>query len=163
MSNASSVHIIIKLKHLHPTITLASLDQMHMIINTKATLASLHAGVGETDLKSILSVMNSPPMGRATFKARERETGKAVESVAKVSCEEVIRKERLQSISSGAGPDENNLVSVHIFVLLPRSVNHTAYYSLATVLDIHLSYNRSNLMKNFTDTPHVNLFRPNLK
>ena len=58
-----------------------------MIINTKATLASLHAGAGETHLKSILSVMNSPPMSRATFKARQRETGKAVESVVKVSCE----------------------------------------------------------------------------
>ena len=81
-------------------------------INTKATLASLHAGVGETHLKSILSVMNIPPMSRATFKARERETGKAVESVAKVSCEEVIRKVKQQLINSGAEPDENNLVSV---------------------------------------------------
>ena len=115
-------------------------------INTKATLASLHAGVDEKHLKSILSVMNSPPMSRATFKARQRETAKAVESVAKVSCEEVIKKEKLQLISSGAEPDENNLVSVHIFVLLPRSVNHTAYYSLATVLDIHLCCNRSNLI-----------------
>ena len=84
---------------------------MHYDINTKATLASLHAGVGETHLKSILSVMNIPPMSRATFKARERETGKAVESVAKVSCEEVIRKEK-QLINSGAELDENNLVSV---------------------------------------------------
>ena len=98
-----------------------------MIINTKATLANLHTGVDETHLKSILSVMNIPPMSRAAFKARERETGKAVQSVAKVSCEEVIRKEKLQLISSGAQPDENNLVSVHIFVLLPRSVITYAY------------------------------------
>ena len=75
-------------------------------------MASLHAGVGETHLKSILSAMNIPPMSRATFKAREREARKAVESVAKVSCEEVIRKEKQQLISSGAEPDENNLVSV---------------------------------------------------
>ena len=81
-------------------------------INTKATLASLHAGVGETHLKSILSVMNILPMSRAIFKARERETGKAVESVAKVLCEEVIGKEKQQLINSGAEPDENNLVSV---------------------------------------------------
>ena len=65
-------------------------------INTKATLASLHAGVDEKHLKSNLSVMNIPPMSRATFKARQRETAKAVESVAKVSCEEVIKKEKLQ-------------------------------------------------------------------
>ena len=81
-------------------------------INSKATLASLHAGIGETHLKSILSVMNIPPMSRASFKARERETGKAVEAVAKVSCEEIIANEKKQLISIGEEPDENNLVSV---------------------------------------------------
>ena len=47
-------------------------------------------------------------MSRDTFKAREREPGKAVESVAKVSCEQNIRKERIQIINSGEEPDENN-------------------------------------------------------
>jgi hypothetical protein len=31
-------------------------------INSKSTLASLHAGIGGTHLRSILSVMNIPPM-----------------------------------------------------------------------------------------------------
>jgi hypothetical protein len=53
-------------------------------INSKATLASLHARICEAHLKSILSVMNIPPISRASFKAREREKGKAVEAVAKV-------------------------------------------------------------------------------
>jgi hypothetical protein len=75
-------------------------------------LASLHAGIGETHLKSILSVMNIPPMSRASFKARERETGTAVEAVAKVSCEETIANEKKQLISIGEEPDESNLVSV---------------------------------------------------
>jgi hypothetical protein len=51
-------------------------------------------------------------MSRASFKARERETGKAVEAVAKVSCEEIIANEKKQLISIGEEPDENNLVSV---------------------------------------------------
>jgi hypothetical protein len=38
--------------------------------------------------------MNIPPMSRASFKARERDTGKAVEAVAKVSCEERIANVR---------------------------------------------------------------------
>ncbi len=81
-------------------------------INSKATLGCLHAGIGETHLKSILSVMNIPPMCRGSFKARERETGKAVESVAKISCEEVIANEKTQLIGIGEEPDENNLMSV---------------------------------------------------
>ena len=51
-------------------------------------------------------------MSRASFKAGERQTGKAVEAVAKVSCEETIANEKKQLISIGEEPDENNLVSV---------------------------------------------------
>ena len=55
-------------------------------INTKSALASLHTGIGETHLIGILSVMNIPTMTRASFKTREREAGKAVETVAGHTC-----------------------------------------------------------------------------
>ena len=48
-------------------------------INSRATLASLHAGIGETHLSSIMSIMNIPPKARVSFRTRERETAKAVE------------------------------------------------------------------------------------
>ena len=81
-------------------------------INSKAALASLHTGIGQTHLNGILSIMNIPPMSQASFKTRERETGKAVETIAKVTCEQVTTNEKNQSTSRGAQPDENNLIPV---------------------------------------------------
>ena len=78
-------------------------------INSKATLASLHTAIGQTHLSSALSVMNFPPMSRACFKIRERETGKAVERVAHSTCEEVMLQEKNHA-ATGQQPDENNLV-----------------------------------------------------
>ena len=77
-------------------------------INSRATLATLHAGIGETHLTSNLSVMNIPTMSRASFKSRERETGKCIEAVARVSCENVITQEKNQLMNIGEETDENN-------------------------------------------------------
>ena len=52
-------------------------------INSRAALACLHTGIGQTRLNGVLSTMNIPTMSRACFKRREREAGCAVESVAK--------------------------------------------------------------------------------
>ena len=57
--------------------------------------------------------MNIPTLNSSTFKQREREVGKAVEIVAKTSCQESLNEERSQALCSGSQPDENNLVSVH--------------------------------------------------
>ena len=81
-------------------------------INSKAALACLHTGIGQTHLNSIMSTMNIPSMSRAVFQTRERETGIAVESLAKVTCKEVLTNEKIYSISMGAKPDENNLIPV---------------------------------------------------
>ena len=81
-------------------------------INSKAALASLHTGIGQTHLSSALSIMNIPPMSRACFKIRERETGKAVKRVAHSTCEEVMLKEKNHADATGQQADENNLVPI---------------------------------------------------
>ena len=81
-------------------------------INSRATLASLPAGIGETQLTSTMSIMNIPPMARASFKTRERETGKAVENVARASCDQIIANEKDKLIGTGDQLDENNLMPV---------------------------------------------------
>ena len=62
-------------------------------INTQAALGCLHTGLGNTHLDNLLATMNIPTMNNSTFKARERETGKAVEHVAKTSCKENMKIE----------------------------------------------------------------------
>ena len=47
-------------------------------INTQAALGCLHTKLGNTHLNNLLATMNIPTMNNSTFKARERETGKAV-------------------------------------------------------------------------------------
>ena len=55
-------------------------------INTRAVLGSLHAGMGNTHLKNLLSTMNVLTMNHNLFKRREREVGDALEKVATDSC-----------------------------------------------------------------------------
>ena len=78
-------------------------------INSRAALACLHTGVGQTHLDGILATMNVPTMSRASFKTREREAGTAVESIAKVTCQQIITSEKVHAVSTGATPDENYL------------------------------------------------------
>ena len=47
-------------------------------------------------------------MARGSFKTRERETGKAVENVARASCDQIITNEK----GTGEQLDENNLMPV---------------------------------------------------
>ena len=51
--------------------------------------------------------MNFPPLNSITFKKREREVGKVVESLAKKSCQENIQKEIENAVLKGATVDEN--------------------------------------------------------
>ena len=81
-------------------------------VNTRAALACLHAGIGETHLSEIFSTMNIPTMSRACFKTREREVGQTVEMVAKESCKEALSLEREHNIKCGVEPDENGLFPI---------------------------------------------------
>ena len=63
----------------------------------------LHAGIGPTHVNALLTSINLPPVGQNTLKAREREIGPAIESVAKKSCEEAIECERKLGASYDMG------------------------------------------------------------
>lgn len=83
-------------------------------VNTRAALGCLHAGVGNTHLNNLLSTLNVPAMNSSTFKTREREAGKAIEQVAKNSCEQFLNRERDKAIENGNKPNENNLVPIAV-------------------------------------------------
>ena len=55
-------------------------------VNRRAALATLNAGIGHTHLSPFTSTLDIPQINHITFKAREREVGKAVETVAVKSC-----------------------------------------------------------------------------
>ena len=66
--------------------------------NTRAVLATLNTGIGETHFGKIISTLKIPPLSRSTFKRREREIGKAVE---KKGCHEATQHERKMAIEIG--------------------------------------------------------------
>lgn len=81
-------------------------------VNTRAALGCLHTGVGNTHLNNLLSILNVPALNSSTFKNREREAGKAIELVAKNSCQQFLNLEREKAIENGNKPDQNNLVPI---------------------------------------------------
>ena len=81
-------------------------------VNTRVALGSLHAGIGHTHISNIFSNMNIPSISPATFKVREREVRRTVETIAKTSCQKYLNLERELAIQNGAEPDENSLIPV---------------------------------------------------
>ena len=56
----------------------------------------LHAGMGATHVNALLSSLNIPTVNESTLKAREREIGPAIESIATQSCEMEMEEEKKQ-------------------------------------------------------------------
>lgn len=81
-------------------------------INTRVALGCLHAGIGQTHINNVLSTSNIPTIHSSTFKQREREVGKTIETVARASCQDSLSNERAQILNDGFQPDEDNLVSI---------------------------------------------------
>ena len=69
-------------------------------INTRVVLASLHVGIGQTQLNNFLSVLNIPSIDSVLFKGQEREIGKGMEMVAKSSCMASLEIQTLVSENS---------------------------------------------------------------
>ncbi|XP_061186837.1 uncharacterized protein LOC133194959 [Saccostrea echinata] len=65
--------------------------------NTKLALGMLHSGIGEKKVSMLLRVLNIPPLSHTALKSTEREAGKAVEDVARQSCDSVVTAERESS------------------------------------------------------------------
>ena len=63
-------------------------------VNSRAVLATLNAGIGHTHLSTITAAFDIPSMNHVTYKAREREVGKAIEEVAAKSCLKAILAEK---------------------------------------------------------------------
>jgi len=59
-----------------------------------------------------LSTSNIPTINSTTFKRREREVGKTIETVARARCQDSLSNEKAQLINDDFQPDEDNLVSV---------------------------------------------------
>ena len=57
----------------------------------------IHTGQGHSHLKADLSILRVGAMTSATFKAREREVGSAIESVCQESCARYRAKEKAES------------------------------------------------------------------
>ena len=66
-------------------------------VNTKAAVGMLDAGIGPSQVNTLLSGMNIPPVCAKTLKGREREVGPVIESMAKRSCKRALEEELNQS------------------------------------------------------------------
>ena len=55
-------------------------------VNSRAGLGALHCGIGHTHYSGLLSTLGVPSLSSSNFNKRERESGKAVEEVARESC-----------------------------------------------------------------------------
>lgn len=56
-------------------------------INSMAGLGAIQAGMGHSHYPGLLSLMGLPSLTSANYKTRERESGAAIEAVAKKSCD----------------------------------------------------------------------------
>ena len=63
-------------------------------VNSRAALATLNAGIGHIHLSTLTAALDMPQMNHVTFKAREKEIGKAIENVAAKSCLKAIETEK---------------------------------------------------------------------
>ena len=81
-------------------------------INTRIALGAHKAGIGQTHVNSILSCMNVPSINHTTFKARQREIGKVVESVAEARCMETCHEEQKRAVAAGSQSDDEGLAGV---------------------------------------------------
>ena len=99
--------------------------------NTRAVLATLNTGIGESHLGNVLSTLNIPPLSRSTFKRRERETSKAVEKVVRQSCYDATHTERLHALESGSAEDTDGLVDITCSRAFNSSTGHGAVMSLS--------------------------------
>ena len=71
-------------------------------VNTKAASGILHSGIGESDLNSLLSVLNLPQISHKSLKVREVEIGSIIETFANKSVDDALQKEQeLTELNTG--------------------------------------------------------------
>ena len=117
----------------------ASVDLQLLRINTRVALGCLHAWIGQTHINYVLSTSNIPTINSSTFKRREREVGKTIETVARASCQDSLSNEKMQILNDGFQPDEDNLVSVPCSFDMgwqKRGKGHNSHTGLAAVMSL---------------------------
>ena len=77
-----------------------------------------------------MSTINIPRINISTFKKREREVGKATETLAKKSCNESIAEEREKAILAGENVDENGLIGLPVSYDMGSQKRGKGHYSL---------------------------------
>ena len=63
-------------------------------VNSRAGLGALHSGIGHAHYSGLLSTIGISSLSSSNFKNRERESGKAVEEVARESCQRFNDEEK---------------------------------------------------------------------
>lgn len=73
-----------------------------MLSSTKRTYSAaiLDAGIGVTQVNTILSALDIPVVSKALLKRHERDAGLAIEKLARKSCQTSIRLERELTIAA---------------------------------------------------------------
>ena len=77
--------------------TILTSERGDKALNSRAALAMIHSGQGHSHLKTALSILRVGAMTSATFKAREREVGPAIESVCQERCARYRTKEKAET------------------------------------------------------------------
>ncbi|XP_061190963.1 uncharacterized protein LOC133199106 [Saccostrea echinata] len=62
-------------------------------VNTKLSAAMVHVGIGVTQVNSLLSELNIPPVSHAMLDNRQKEIGRAVQDIAAESMSNALQKE----------------------------------------------------------------------
>ena len=63
-------------------------------VNSRAGLGALHSGIGHAHYSGLLSTIGISSLSSSNFENRERGSGKAVEEVARESCQRFIDEEK---------------------------------------------------------------------
>ncbi|VDI44533.1 Hypothetical predicted protein [Mytilus galloprovincialis] len=64
------------------------------VVNSKAAIGMIHAGMGATHVNNFLAGLNVPPVHSSTIRKKEKEIGKKIQEVAAESCKSVQIKEK---------------------------------------------------------------------
>ena len=75
----------------------------------------LHAGIGPNHVNALLTSMNVPAVSENTLKAREREIGPVIESIAKSSCLKALETEKNYWVPENTSQEPSrNIINVAI-------------------------------------------------
>ena len=134
-------------------------------INSCSGLGAIHTGLGHSHYAGLLSTMGLPSLTSRIFKTRERESGTAIEAVAKESCNYFTEKEK--QLPAFGQSDEGQVVKVGVSYEMgwrKRGRSHDSSSGAGTAVGIKtgkvLSYATRNTMCRVCDEAEKNKQEP---